>query len=291
MTSQPRLLAVVVLLASLAACVDANGLEASEGSASPTVEAAAPTVDAATGSISGIIVDDEARPVANVKAALIEVAVETKSDASGRFTFNELPPQSYRLVVERLGYESVARKVEVSAGQVANLSITMKALVVDAEPYHRLVPKTALITLDNWFVSQYLDHLVVYANQSGFNNMRCNPCWWVIHIEPDPEEIMTEFRWNPSGNPVVNSDVQLWYKKDWSDSTAGTTVCGQYTTANPFSQLWPQTCMSGMKKVDKIKLYVLGTAYGISIDHKVETFTTFAYDGELPEDYTALPPP
>lgn len=282
------LVVALVVATALAGCAGGDA-STTNASASSTSEAAAPTVDASTGSIAGVVMDDESSPLAGVKTALVEANVETTTDAAGRFTFNDVEPGSYRLITERLGFESVARKVDVVAGEVANVTLILKPLAVSEEPYHAMIQRNALIHVDNWFVSQYQDHLVVYVN-STWNSVRCDRCWFVLHIEPNPEAVLSEVRWTPSGNPAVNPEVQLWYNKEWSDSSAGTYVCGVFSAKNPLIFPWPDACLSAAKKVDKIKLYILGSAYGVSLEHKVETYTTFGYNGDLPETYTALPP-
>jgi hypothetical protein len=238
-----------------------------------------------------VVVDDESLPIAGANVGIVETNAQTSTDPAGRFTFNELEPGTYRVIVERLGFEGTARKTDVVAGEVTDVSISLKTLNVDDVPYYTLIPRNVLFHVDNWFASQYADHIAVYSNQSAVNGLKCSPCTYVLHIEPSPESVATEVRWTPSGNPAVNPDVQLWYNKDWSDTSAGAYVCGQFIQKQPFSQIWPDACVANAKKVDKIKLYFLGSAYGISIEHKVESYTTFAYNGELPDGYTALPPP
>lgn len=55
---------------------------------------AAPLEDAQAipGSLGGIIVDDEQRPVAQARLLLLEAGLETESDAGGRFVFLNVPP-------------------------------------------------------------------------------------------------------------------------------------------------------------------------------------------------------
>ena len=91
--------------------------------------------------------------------------------------------------------------------------------------------------------------------------------------------------------PVINPSVDLYYYKDWTPDTIGTYVCGYYLTTNPASRLWPDTCVKAAKGEDKLKVNVFGSDLGVSFEQKVESWTTFGYQGDLPDDYTALPPP
>ncbi|HLE48284.1 MAG TPA: hypothetical protein VI818_08305, partial [Candidatus Thermoplasmatota archaeon] len=44
-------------------------------------------------------------------------------------------------------------------------------------------------------------------------------------------------------------------------------------------------------KVEKFEIAVEGSGLGLSVQQRVDTWHTFAYVDELPEGFTALPPP
>ncbi|MBI2078188.1 MAG: carboxypeptidase regulatory-like domain-containing protein [Euryarchaeota archaeon] len=82
------------------------------------------------GSLRGLVTDDEQRPIAGVEVTLAEIKATTTTDAAGRFTFNDLAPATYSVFFARLGYDALARKVEVKAGEVIDLNVVMEGIPV-----------------------------------------------------------------------------------------------------------------------------------------------------------------
>lgn len=129
---------LLVVCVVLAGC---SGATPSSSSSNPTVTSGAdftqaPSAD--TGSIKGTVTDEEMQPLAGVEVALLDVpgeAPSARTDATGNFGFAEVAPGSYRLAVQQLGYESVARKVEVVAGETQELKIVLTALTVVSATY------------------------------------------------------------------------------------------------------------------------------------------------------------
>src|SRR5688572_13782760 len=101
-TRAPAAIAIL-LLTALAGCAAEEKVVAPTTTAPP----AAPTVE--TGTISGVLVNEEDLPVPNVEIVLQESKNATKSDATGKFTFNGLQPGSYTVLASALGFESLAR--------------------------------------------------------------------------------------------------------------------------------------------------------------------------------------
>jgi hypothetical protein len=80
-----------------------------------------------TGNVYGTALDPEGKFVAGAEVVLAgpAAAKTTSTDAKGDFHFLELTPGSYSVSLERAGFETVRRDVEVAVGRDAVISISM----------------------------------------------------------------------------------------------------------------------------------------------------------------------
>ena len=81
--------------------------------------------------VSGTVVDQNGRPIKDVRLLLSNAAAQTKnevkSDASGRYEFVGIPAGSYELLFESIGMSSLKREgLSVAAGQTVQLNAVMK---------------------------------------------------------------------------------------------------------------------------------------------------------------------
>ena len=132
----------LVLLAAVALVV--SGCAGESGSVAQDSETVAPSdldqpKGAETGSIRGVVVNDEAQPVAKAQAALLDVpgeTFETLTDEAGAFAFAEVPPGSHRLAVSALGYEAASRQVEVRAGETTDgVRLVLKSIAIETSTH------------------------------------------------------------------------------------------------------------------------------------------------------------
>lgn len=113
------LLAATVL--ALSGCVS-NG----DPEQAPALTGAPPaTFDDATGGIEGTVADDEQQPVAGAEVGIPALELSTVTDLEGAFSFSNLAPGAYNLYVLKLGYQSAVRPVDVTAGDVQDVSIQL----------------------------------------------------------------------------------------------------------------------------------------------------------------------
>ncbi|HLE48307.1 MAG TPA: carboxypeptidase-like regulatory domain-containing protein [Candidatus Thermoplasmatota archaeon] len=291
-----RLGLVLAVSALVAGCADAKAAAAPTASASTS--APPPTVDSTTGSITGVVVDDERVPLAGVAVAQSLTEGTATTDAEGRFTLNDLAPQTYTLFFEKLGYESFARKVDVAAGQVSQANATMKAVAISGETFIEPVLKTSLIHLDNVWFGYYLRTIV---NDSNANSLRCGPCEFSLHMKKGPKGVLAETIWAQSYAAAVNQEITVYYFTAWNAASGtGTRVADDVYKANRESTLFSETELGRIAKSDKMRMHVYGggvPAVGgqngnvINYEHKVDVWTSFAYGEEFPDEYTSLPPP
>lgn len=120
---------VLALLAiALAGCADGDPAEV----VPPTTSAAATPE---TGAIGGLVTNEEGLPVAEAQVALMDADLETMTDEAGAFAFNNLSAGSHKLIAQKLGYESTARTVDVTLGEVTQVDIQLAAVQVGQEPF------------------------------------------------------------------------------------------------------------------------------------------------------------
>ncbi len=121
--------AVLLLLSlGLSGCVGGDG---PGPQATPSVD---PEGD--TGGVQGVVVDDSSLPIEGVEvAALDREAVTTRTDDQGRFQLSGLDPGTVRLAAQKLGYTSIVQNVNVVAGDVVELQLTLAAVAVAQDGY------------------------------------------------------------------------------------------------------------------------------------------------------------
>jgi hypothetical protein len=115
----------------LSGCTSAGAKTSTPTSSAP---APPPTVTANTGSIAGTVTNTEMLPVQGADVGL-QSAGATKTDTSGRFTFNDLQPGEYVVIAQRLGYESISKRTSVSVGQIASVNFTLVSMVVSTDAF------------------------------------------------------------------------------------------------------------------------------------------------------------
>lgn len=122
-----KLMLGVIVIALLAGCA-----APAEGARAGSVEAPPPEFDATTGAISGVVSDDEARPIVGAQVGIQGDVHEqaTVTDVTGKYTLSSVPPGKYQLFAQHLGYQATVRAVEVREGEVAEVRLVLVAIDV-----------------------------------------------------------------------------------------------------------------------------------------------------------------
>lgn len=273
---------VILILAGCAAPPPAP--KGSTGTSAPI-----PTATDETGSISGVVVDEERLPIADASVGLMPSRQETRTDALGRYTFNLLTPGQHSVFATRLGFDQAAASVKVEAGQVKWVNMTLKTQAVAKEPYTRTVPKVGQIVFGNAFV-QYATQ---QSNVSGVHEATCNPCQFVVYFEPKPKEAMLEGLWACNCvPPAVNMDVWFKFLSNWTTGSLldGVVMVNSYLS-NREQYDWGPASMDMLRAAKGNKmLFQLHAGTYVNFQQKVETWHSFAYNGPFDDNFTALPP-
>ncbi len=112
--------------------------------------------------IDGRVVDDQGTALAGVRVRWFGVGAQTATvmtDSLGRFRFSQLPPDTLRLIADRVGYQPTTAEVVIKDSTTRSLTITLAALrdavdslalepvvqAPDSNDYRALVPTTAVL--------------------------------------------------------------------------------------------------------------------------------------------------
>jgi hypothetical protein len=72
--------------------------------------------------------------ISNVSVRLADTPLETLSGSDGRFRFARVPPGSYALVIEHLGYGTVQDSVDVELSSTVDVAVTMNVAALPLAP-------------------------------------------------------------------------------------------------------------------------------------------------------------
>ncbi|HEX3865785.1 MAG TPA: carboxypeptidase-like regulatory domain-containing protein [Gemmatimonadaceae bacterium] len=76
-------------------------------------------------SVSGVVKDSAARPVANVDVVATPGNHRTRTDSAGMFNFTDLDGDTYTVRARKIGFAPVEGEASVSKGGHANMTLTM----------------------------------------------------------------------------------------------------------------------------------------------------------------------
>jgi hypothetical protein len=280
-------LAILLLVCVLAGCA---APAASTPAAIALTSSAAPAVaEEERGAIAGLVTDDEKAPIAGAQVALIGLANGTTTDGAGRFTFNGLEAGTYSLTAQRLGYEVGARKVDVVAGEVAQVTLVLAPFAI-VETYVDVRPVVSHIKLGESFVD-------IASHEGGNANTFCESCHAFITIAPKPVAARVEVSWKApvALAPVLNDDIFFVVCRDVQNGTTAVYRCGGagssgVTAGSAYLKNRGSAPVSGLGNSTFFRYDVHG-GESLAYELKVNSWLSFAYGEDFGLDYTALPPP
>lgn len=211
----------ILLAGAMAGCTGGGDAQQID---TPTIAAAA-TDD--SGAISGLVVNEEGLPVAGAQVALVDAGREAMTDDAGAFAFNNLTAGEHKLIVQKLGYESIARTIDVALGEVTDVEIGLKTVEVSVDPFVMVLPFDGYIHCG---VNPYWPTNVC-GDTLGEDNARFP---FDVDLNWSLEQLVVELDWTPATavtaqhleldicNEVpVEEDQLLCYEGDYWDWATG----------------------------------------------------------------------
>ena len=281
----PLLSAFALGMLLVAGCTEPS----TPATASMTVEPAPPpSVSDLTGSITGVIVDEELKPLSGVDVAIVETRNRTQTDEGGVYTINGIGAGSYTIHFALLGFQESGKRVDIIAGEIAYVNATMKPFVI-IDAYQFTVPRASFMKLGQWTVN----HVQQALNQSVLNEQLCSDCWHVLVLEAGIVSAQTETTWVPSvTNPVTNQWMGIGVSKSWGDGQLSTYfIIEDFSNGRKF--VWDGADLAELKGGAKIRVNVQGAGAGhpgVMFQQKVDVYTTFGVNYSIDGNFTALPP-
>src|SRR5207253_406234 len=95
------------------------------------------TVSPKTGGITGLVVDEAIRPLADARVLLVQSKLHNVTDSQGLFAFSGLEPGAVTLTVEKTGYVAVTQTVTVAAGAATKVKVVLLAAQTATSAYHQ----------------------------------------------------------------------------------------------------------------------------------------------------------
>lgn len=87
-----------------------------------------------TGAVQGVVLDPEQVPIAGVQVGLADTERTATTDGDGTFTLSNVEPGTHTIYAQKLGFESVGKRIDVVAGDAITVELVLAPIPV-AEPY------------------------------------------------------------------------------------------------------------------------------------------------------------
>lgn len=296
-----RLCVLLALVLALSGC---SGAQAGPNTAASTSSGTAgpASAGATTGGIEGTVTDDSVNPIAGVDVALIELDRSATTDDAGRFSFSEVAPGRVKVVAGKLGYESVARAVDIETGKVAQVNLVLASVAI-AVPHHLTVSQEGFIGC-----GVNARHP---ADTSGTNSYvaACGPLYY--YVSPDLDRFRLDWPLGPTKDMAG-----LWVETSWrSTQPAGhglfiwwTFVGASITTLTRVTGTSP---LAARVEADNVTAsgcaaknctitsfhYPYANTIGptspidvaVTVQQRLTDYVTVFRGGELPNQFSALP--
>lgn len=161
-----------------------------------------------TGAIDGTVVDDGVNPIPGALVAVTTTAgdLQATTDVAGRFVLNNVPPGKQTLFAAALGYDSVAKVVQVVGGEVTSISLSLSPIPI-VEPYVETFGP-----FDGYF-------------ECRMGHANTGECGWLIAQQPHPTQVYPNdrsiFRFNVSSEEWQTFHGEMrWQQGSFATSTA-----------------------------------------------------------------------
>lgn len=299
------LLAVFTLL--LAGCVGGDaGVSQNDDEDLSSVQANAETlVDA--GSLHGSVVDDSIQPIEHATVALTELEVQAVTGPDGRFAIENVAPGAYTLAAVALGYESVARRVEVRASEVTEVTLSMRPIPVVEAYYEVFGPfsgyfecrlGTPTQTGECGWVSVLAHPTFLYPNDRSIFRFNMTSEDW--------QTFQGEMRWS-QGTLATSTSMRLAFSYEkrtgvhrwcsgegpnplhWRLEKAGLDVSKCDEVGNNAEAPEPKPSLNPLRTYANVPFGSTSSPVYLSVQQRFQVMVSAFYGEPAPKDYFAFP--
>ncbi|MBI2078377.1 MAG: carboxypeptidase regulatory-like domain-containing protein [Euryarchaeota archaeon] len=255
----------------------------SGATSSGTTSAPAPTVSSDTGSITGEVFTDEFQPIPGTEVAINGPATSSAmTDAEGKFTFNELPPGSYVVFAQRLGFQSASKKAAVTAGAATEVSFSLEAVAIDEDPRMEYVQTDGFITGPD----VYCFCVIVYRTYS-----------FTLNLTPGAQDIVTSMAWLANAPTTARYLYLGLYYKETRNGTFGASPVttrieelelSKKDKATVFYSIY-FACQGATFTPQCLADHPDALVPVIAYEQRVKLYSSIFYHQPAPDGYTGLP--
>lgn len=265
-----------------------------------------------TGGIEGSVVDDSLTPVGAAQVAVTTSTgvFQALTGETGGFMITGVPAGRHTLFAAALGYDSVAKSVEVIAGQVTTVSLSLSPLPV-IEPYVELFgPYDGYFECRighantgecGWFIAQQPHPTQLYPNDRSIFSFNMTSEDW--------QTFQGEMRWQ-QGSFATSTSMRLAFSYDgrtgvhrWCSSEGPSPLVWRYERAGIEESLCTEVGNNEEAPEPEMKYNPLRTyanvPFGANADPQGLVYVSFQqrfqvvvsvfYGERAPVDYSAFP--
>jgi hypothetical protein len=273
------LIVLVAIVLAFSGCAGAAA-KAAPSAAPTTHEKIVSEAGPSSGTVDGAVVDDETKPIAGVQVVLVEIAdASVSTDAAGHFTFKQVPTGTYKIVAQRLGYESVAKRITVAVGNATTVTIVLRAIAV-SDAYVQVIPYKG-------FIGFGASVLVVTCRCNVLAAAGPERSFFETNLTKDLKSVVASYVWKSSG-PLTADRFNIEVAFDGKDEGGW--------TGGP-SPLIVQRLELSVKEPKKLQQSVWmpyttdpTKPFFIAYQQSFELYTSLFYHAPGNENYTGLPP-
>lgn len=205
--------------------------------------------------LHGWVMDDEARPVANVSVILVGTPLRNVTTANGSYAFEVAPPGWLTVAVLHSAYESASFSVHMDDGVPLRRNFTIIKLDTTA-PFTELFPHTSFHRMSS-----------------------CEACSWNFTTEGPPRFLLLEITGQHTirvGNQQTQERVTLR-----NDTQGGDRLY------NDDAPLPLRVVVENPEKAEKFRMTLACSRLWICNEERRDVWVTAFHNLDVPDDYTA----